>query len=211
MKKKKHLTHNSKPLSILPAALTFACLLLLSYCSRLTYDVTPDDQNVYNSITIKVNVKAKNSRKRQNFKILLKYDASGDKMHFLTPLNHVFGQLFIMEKEVLLINTKNKRYWRGDFGTLISEIWGLDFTYPQFKQLITEEKIPPSKQDEKEPDFTMQNNKTDGTLERITITYKGLRIKMKLYGRKQGMGKIDFTPKLHNMTEADIETALREK
>jgi len=196
-----------KPL-LIPVTVIGGLLLFFSSCSRLTYDVIPDADALYHSVILKVNVKAKNSRKRQNFKIVLKYDDSRDKMLFLSPLNQVYGQLFIKNETALLINTKKKKYWEGDFNRLIYEIWALDFTYSQFKKLILTGKVSQNKVKESGLEISLEKENKSEKPKRIRIDHRDVKIKIKISSRRTGKGIINFSPRLEKVKKATIEEIL---
>lgn len=195
------------------AALCAAALMMTAACSRLKYDITPDAVARYSSATIKVNVKITHpdtgDKKRQSFKILLKFDGNRDKMLFLSPLNQVYGLLFIENERVLLVNTKRKKYWKGHFNTLIEEIWALDFNYSEFKALILTGTIPREKTAARGMRVSIQKEEETGKPERITIGYDNVFLRLKVSNRRTGKGLIDFTPRLKNVSAASIEEALR--
>lgn len=199
-----------------PAAVGAAVLLLLSLlfaCSRLKYDITPDPNALYSSVTIKVNLKINNpdtgAKKRQNFKILLKFDDNRDKMLFLSPLNQVYGLLFIENERVLLVNTKRKKYWKGRFNRLIDEIWALDFNYSEFKKLILTGTIPPKKTAERGMRVSIERDNETQKPGQIDIDYNNVILKLKISNRRTGSGLVDFSPRLKNMSAASIEEALK--
>ena len=181
-------------------------------CSRLRYDVIPDADAVYHALNLKVNVKVENenSRQRQNFKIVLKYDESMDKMLFLSPLNQVYGQLFIKDERVLLINTKKKRYWKGRFKRLIKEIWALDFDYAEFKALILEGSIPREKAKESGLRISLEKEKESEQPRRIRINYRDVLLTLKVSGRRTGRGRIDFSPRLQKAKKESLERVLED-
>ncbi len=183
---------------------------MFAFCSRLKYDVLPDANAVYHSVTIKVNVKVNTNppRKRQNFKIVLKYDDSRDKMLFLSPLNQVYGQLFIKNETALLINTKKKKYWKGDFNRLIDEIWALDFTYAQFKELILTGRVPQNKVKESGFQVSLEREKGSERPERIKIDHRDITIKLRISSHRTGKGIIHFSPRLKKVKKATIEEVL---
>lgn len=183
---------------------------MFSVCSRLKYDILPDADAVYHSVVIKVNVKINTNSpgKRQHFKIVLKYDDSRDKMLFLSPLNQVYGQLFITNETALLIDTKKKRYWHGDFKRLIEKIWGLDFTYSQFKELILTGRIPQNKVKERGFRVSLEKEKGSERPERIKIDHRDMTIKLRISSRRTGNGIIRFSPRLKKVKKATIEEIL---
>lgn len=195
------------------AAMCAAAFMLLSACTRLGYDITPDSTAVYSSVTIKVNVKVNNpdtgTPKRQNFKILLKFDDHRDKMLFLSPLNQVYGLLFIENEGVLLVNTKRKKYWKGRFNTLIEKIWSLDFNYSQFKTLILTGTKPKKKMAERGMRVSIERKKGTQKPGRISIGYDNVTLTLKISNRRTGSGIIDFSPRLENVKSSTIEEALK--
>lgn len=184
-------------------------------CSRLKYDIIPDANATYNSITFGVNVSIRpeggKSRQRQSFKILLKYDDARDKMLFLSPLNQIYGQLFIENEKVLLINSKKKRYWRGRFKTLIDEIWALDFTYAEFKELLLAGTIPQKRAQESSLRISLEKEEGSERLARIRIEYQDVTIRIKISDHRSGKGVIYFAPRLEKVVQkGTIEEVLGE-
>jgi hypothetical protein len=196
-----------KPLGMM-IAMIGGILLFFSFCSRMKYDVIPDSYAIYHSAVLKVNVRVKDSRKRQNFKIVLKYDDSRDKMLFLSPMNQVYGQLFIKNETALLINTKKRKYWKGDFNRLIREIWALDFTYFQFKELILTGRIPQRKVEESGLQISLEKEEESEKPKRIKIDHRDMTVKIKISSRRKGKGIINFSPRLEKVKKATIEEIL---
>ena len=154
-------------------------LLLLPFCSRLDYDIVPHKTALYHSLRLKINARNTRDSQKQNFKILLKYDATRDKMFFLSPLNQVYGLLLLEGEKALLINTKKKTYWQGTFNELLREMWDLDFEYREFKQLLVHGIIPERKLQKQgiEISFPGEGSRTEP--EKMTITSGNLLLKIK--------------------------------
>ncbi len=211
------MTLNSKRVHTLKITALFlgAFSLLIPGCSRLKYDIIPDANATYYTITLGVNISilpgGGKSRQKQSFKILLKYDAARDKMLFLSPLNQIYGQLFIENEKVLLINSKKKRYWRGRFKTLINEIWALDFTYAEFKELIMVGTIPQKKALESSLRISLEKEEGSDKPARIRIDYNDVIFKLKISNRRSSKGLIDFSPSLEKVQKATIEEVLGEE
>lgn len=183
--------------------------------ARYKYDVTPDAERVYHSLRIKVNVKYKGSGERDNVKIILKFDNTKDKMLFLSPLNQVYGLLVVNPNRgnALLVNTKKKKYWTGPFHILLQELWGpgMDFNYKEFKQLIVEGVMPGDKL--KRRDINISIEKTDNSEEekpeRMTITTRDVRVRIKISHRTTGKGRIRFSVDLARMKKAGLRETLK--
>jgi hypothetical protein len=198
--------------------IAFSCILfllfLLPFCSRLKYDVIPHQTAVYHSLRIKVNAKNTSSNQKQNFKILLKYDDSRDKMFFLSPLNQVYGLLLLEGEKAVLINTKKKKYWKGNFSSLLREIWKLDFDYREFKQLMVDGVVPEDKTKKQDIKISFEQNPSSTTREkpqRMQIIRGDLLLKIKISQRKTGKGIISFTRNLKGMKKTSIRELLEEE
>jgi hypothetical protein len=174
----------------------------------LKYDVVPDEAAVYHSLRIKVNVKSNDTGKRQNFKVILKYDKTRDKMLFLSPLNQIYGLLVVDKERALLINTKRKKYWRGPFNILLQEIWGMDFDYLEFKRLIVEGTVPENNLKEKGIKISFEKGTAGKAPERLRIRTQDLLVKVKISNRRRGKGIIRFSRSLKGMKRAEIEELL---
>jgi hypothetical protein len=189
-------------------------LFFLPFCSQLKYDVIPHQSAVYHSLRIKVNAKNTVSSQKQNFKILLKYDDSRDKMFFLSPLNQVYGLLLLEGEKAVLINIKKKKYWKGNFSFLLQEIWNLDFDYREFKQLMVDGKVPEDKIKKQGIEISFEQNQSNTNQEkpqRLQIISGDLLLKIKISQRKTGKGAISFAKNLDGMKKTTIRELLEEE
>ncbi len=198
----------------MPLKIAFIVLLVLSIfmpgCSRLTYDVEPDAAAVYFSLRVKVNVRDLDSGKKQNFKAILKYNNAGDRMMFLSPLNQVYGLLFMEGERVLLINTKKKKYWRGFFKHLLREMWGpgMDFDYLEFKRLLVEGIIPGQKAKERGIEIKIEKKDKENKPARVTFKNRDILVKVKISSRKTGKGMLRLSPNIKGMNRTGIRELL---
>jgi hypothetical protein len=193
------------------ASCIFCILFLLPFCARLKYDVIPHQTAVYHSLRIKVNAKNSSTRQKQNFKILLKYDDSRDKMFFLSPLNQVYGLLLLEGEKAVFISTKKKKYWKGNFRSLLQEIWKLDFDYREFKQLILDGVVPEKKIKTQDIKISFEQNPSSTKKEkpqRMQIISGDLLLKIKISHRKTGKGVISFAKNLQGMKKTGIRELL---
>ena len=192
-------------------SLFIGILLFLPSCTRLSYDIVPHKTATYHSLALKVNVKNQDSGQRDNFKILLKYDDSMDKMFFLSPLNQVYGLLLLESEHALLIATKKKKYWKGTFNDLVQEICGLDFDYREFKRLVVDGVLPEDKIKEQGLNISFEEGLPGEAPQRLKIEKGALSIKLKISDRKTGKGIISFSRGLKGMKEAGIRELLEEE
>jgi hypothetical protein len=175
-------------------------------CSRLNYDITPDSHAVYHSLRLKFNVKNRGTGKRQNFKVLLKFNNEGDKMLFLSPLNQIYGMLFIEGEKALLINWKKKRYWQGNFRYLLHYMWGetMDFRYSQFKDLIVTGRVP-EKIKSKNIKINVQRDTTTEIPIRLIIQNPQAVVKIKISNRETKTGQLNLSTNITQMNRTGIK------
>jgi hypothetical protein len=194
-------------------AFIFLLVTIFTGCSRLSYDVTPDNDAVYHSLRIKVNVKNLASNQRQNFKVLLKYSEAGDKMFFLSPLNQVYGLLLVKKETALMVNTKKKKYWQGPFKELLRHMWGrdMDFHYAEFKALLVNGAVPEKKAKTRGLEILIQKIQKGGNNEfpqRLQIKSRDIRVKVKISNRKTSRGRLGLNAQIKNMRKARLRELL---
>jgi hypothetical protein len=190
--------------------LILAVLLFMPLCSRLTYDIEPDATASYYSLRIKVNARNRVSGKRQSFKVMLKYNDTGDKMMFLSPLNQVYGLLFIRQEDTVLINSKKKKYWKGKFKRLLREMWGegLDFNYSRFKKMLVEGIIPQEQIEKRGIRVIIDKKDRTGQPARLTIENRDILVNVKISSRKTGRGRLGLAANIKGMRRSSIDELL---
>jgi len=186
--------------------LSLLAVAILSNCSRLHYDITPDAEAMYRSMRLKFNVKNLHTGDRQHFKVLLKYNSKGDKMFFLSPLNQIYGILTIENERALLVNNRKKRYWLGNFSQLLQYMWGreMDFRYAQFKKLVTDGQIPQRVLKAKHIDVDIASSDDNSKPQSLTITNPDVLVKVKISGRKRSSGSLSLAIDIKDMTRSGI-------
>jgi len=180
-------------------------LFFFTKCTHLNYDVMPHQNAYYHSMRIKINVKNKISKEKQSFKILLKYTDHEDKMFFLSPLNQLYGKLFVKDEKTLLINTKKKRYWQGRFRDLLYEFWRLDFDYKEFKHLLLFGKVPRKKIRKQNIRIILGEDTSDsgGSYpQKMEILTPELQLKLKISHHKTSKGILSFSRNIEGMQKA---------
>ena len=182
-------------------------LLTFQYCSSFKCDVTP---NVGGSQYSKVKMKVyyKNKKNKQSGKLLLKYDNNRTKMLLLSPLNQVLLELIMKGENLLLINSKSKKYWKGDFKYFLKRVWNIDLGFRELRLLILEG-IEPKNRVEEHLKFKIEKDKGSGKPKIIKITNEDTFIKLKVISKKVRKGKLNFNKDLSNLHESDIDDVLR--
>ncbi|MGE5340767.1 MAG: hypothetical protein ACM3SY_04720 [Candidatus Omnitrophota bacterium] len=199
------------PLLTKPVILCLTVLVALTGCGITRYtrsDITPDQTHVYHSLTMKVNVKNKETGERGTFKIILKYNDTGDKMLFLSPLNQIYGFLVIERdagqngQHATLVHTKKKQYWKGPFQELLKELWGMDVDYQTFKTLVVEGKVADHELHEKGITVNVENP------DRIRIETAEMAVRLLLSNRETGQGVLNLQVDLTGMNPATLRSLI---
>ena len=182
-------------------------LLTFQYCYSFKYDVTPDMVDFQYS-RVKMKVYYKNKKNKQSGKVLLKYDDNRTKMLLLSPLNQVLLELIMKGENLLLINSKSKKYWKGDFKYFLKRVWDIDLGFKELRLLILEG-IEPKNIVEEHLKFKIEKDKGSGKPKIIKITNEDTFIKLKVISKKVRKGKLNFNKDLSNLHESDIDDVLR--
>lgn len=182
-------------------------LLTFQYCSSFKYDVTPDvEGSKYNRIKMKVYYN--NKKNKKSGKLLLKYDNNKTKMLLLSPLNQVLLELIMKGENLLLINSKSKKYWRGNFNFFLKRVWNIDLGFRELRLLILEG-IEPKNIVEEHLKFKIEKDKDSGKPKIIRINDDNIFIKLKVINKRVRNGKLDFNKDLSKFHESDIDDVLR--
>lgn len=182
-------------------------LLTFQYCSSFRYDITPDLEG-YKYSRIKMKVYYKSKKNKQSGKLLLKYDNNRTKMLLLSPLNQVLLELIMKGENLLLINSKSKKYWKGDFKYFLKILWNVDLGFKELRLLILEG-IEPKNIVDDHLKFKIEKDKVSGKPKIIRINGDNIFIKLKVINKKVRNGKLDFNKDLSNLHESDIDDVLR--
>ncbi len=182
-------------------------LLTFQYCSSFRYDVTPDTEDFQYS-RVKMKVYYKNGKNKQSGKVLLKYDDNRTKMLFLSPFNQVLLELIMSGENLLLINSKSKKYWKGDFKSFLKIVWNIDLEFEQLKLLLLEG-IEPKNIGDEHLKFNIEKDKDSAKPKIIKITNEDIFIKLKVISKKVRKGKLNFNKDLSNLQKSDINDVLR--
>lgn len=182
-------------------------LLTFQYCSSFKYDVTPNVEGSQYS-KVKMKVYYKNKKNKQSGKLLLKYDNNRTKMLLLSPLNQVLLELIMKGENLLLINSKSKKYWRGNFNSFLKRVWNIDLGFRELRLLILEG-IEPKNIVEEHLEFKIEKDKGSGKPKIIRINDDNIFIKLKVINKRVRNGKLDFNKDLSKFHESDIDDVLR--
>jgi len=182
-------------------------LLTFQYCSSFKYDVTPNVEGSQYS-KVKIKVYYKNKKNKQSGKLLLKYDNNRTKMLLLSPLNQVLLELIMKGENLLLINSKSKKYWRGNFNSFLKRVWNIDLGFRELRLLILEG-IEPKNIVEEHLKFKIEKDKGSGKPKIIRINDDNIFIKLKVINKRVRNGKLDFNKDLSKFHESDIDDVLR--
>ncbi|MCI0470459.1 MAG: hypothetical protein L0Y73_02250 [Candidatus Aminicenantes bacterium] len=184
--------------------LTFAA----QFCTLSRYATAPGEEygspSAYRSLNLTANITELSSGRKQSIKILLKFVETKARMLLLgPPLNRVYAVLETDGEAALLIDSKKKKYWRGDFKTLLLEIWDIDFTYMEFKNLLTTGTLPREKIEQSGLDVSVEMEPKHNRPGRIIISNENIMLKLKISGWKIRKGPLPLSMSLEKMQESD--------
>ena len=171
---------------------------------RLTIDV--DSPGIHHSL--KVKFKVKNTLGRQNGKILMKYDARRAKILFLNPLNQVYFKLLVEGDRSVLINTKKKLFWQGNFKYLLMEMWKIDLGFSEFKRLIEEGVVPRQGLEKNGLQYFLKRDDQTGRLTKLDMFNDDISIQLKILSRKTKNGSIEFLDSRPAMRQGELEDVI---
>lgn len=210
-RKKQLPIHKIKLFYISGLLLFFAAMLsILPACGSPKVHREPEPGNFYYSLKIKVNLELLDSGRKQGIKILLKFSGCKARMLFLgPPLNKIYAKMIVDGESALLINHKKKKYWRGNFKTLLREMWDMDFNYREFKELLLEGAFPAKRAKESGLEISVEKDNKSGRPGKIRIKGKQARLDLKISNHKTREGKIVFSVNLGRMEQAALESVLQ--
>jgi len=160
-------------------------------------------EDVYHSLKIKVNVEDITSGRKQGIKILLKFTDRKARMLFLgPPLNKVYAKLITDGESALLINAKKRKYWQGDFKTLLEEMWDVNFNYAEFKKLLVDGIVPQKRVKKRGITVSVEMDKESGKPGTIHISGRNIVIKLRISDRKIRKGRLVISVNLEQYKEA---------
>lgn len=187
-------------------------LLAMSQCAVSNKDITAHPGSAYQSLRMKVKIMNKENGKKQSIKVLVKFNETSTRMLFLgPPLNKVYARLFVQGEKAILVNSKKKIYWQGEFMTLLTRMWDMDFDFQEFKQLILNGIVPKGKEQGLHPAIHVQKG-GDG-LHPSLVEVKGefLTLEMKIGNRKNLPGLLSTRVSLEGLVEVELDRVLEQE
>ncbi|MEN8152884.1 MAG: hypothetical protein ABFR75_02590 [Acidobacteriota bacterium] len=177
--------------------------LLTSYCSRISYKSTPDTAGTYYySVLIRAKVKQKDQKEK--VKILLKYNDKGDNLIFLGPLNQILFETIIISSKTKMIIPKKKKYWEGKFSRFMKNMWGINTSYRQLKDLLLNKIIPKKTEGLHTFDITIKEPGKKG-ISKVIISDKTSRLEFRIYPIKKREGGLILNRDLGRYNRISLE------
>jgi hypothetical protein len=180
--------------------------MLVVSCAPRKISLPSDWPGLHNHIKLKFSIK--DGEKKDSGKIILKFDRYKSKILFLSPLNQIYFKLYVEKSEALLINTKKKKFWQGNFGILINEMWNIDLELDELKMLIMEGTVPERKVKNSRMVFDLENDKRSGKPRSIKILKDDILLHIKVQNRKTRRGKIEFYVDFSRLEKTELENIL---
>lgn len=170
---------------------------------RLTLDL--DSPGTHHAIRVSFTVRG--VRGKQNGKILMKYDERRAKVFFLSPLNQIYFKLLVEGNHSVLVNTKKKIYWTGDFTCLLTEMWQISLGFNEFRLMVQDGTVPRKKLEKSGLEYRLETDPGSGKPKRLELFNRDISILLKIQSRKTRNGSIEFldnTATLEKGTLTDV-------
>lgn len=185
-------------------------LLLTSFCSKISYKSTPGTgYSYYNSVLIRA--KIIKSTQKDKVKILLKYNKNGDRLIFLGALNQVLFEILIHNSKTIIIISKKKKFWEGQFSQFMEKIWGINVDYPELKNLLLNKVIPEKTIAENSVKISIKKAEKKKIAWKVLISDKKTELEFKVYSQKKQIGNINFKRDLSRYQKINLEEFNYEK
>ena len=184
------------------------CFFILAFgsCTPQNIALPGDSSGYHNHIKLKFSIRE--GKKKDSGKIILKFDRDKSKVLFLSPFNQIYLKLYVEKSEALLINTKKKKFWQGDFRTLIDEMWNIDLEFEELKMLIMMGTVPKRKIKDSSMVFILEDDKRSGKPKSIKIQKDTILLHIKVQNRKKRNGKIEFYVDFTRLEKTELRNVL---
>jgi len=184
-------------------------IIILSNCKVPQISTLPEaDGDNYKSVIIKV--KTITDKGKENTKILLAFNKTGDRLIFLGPLNQVLFEILVNGNRSKMIVPRKKQYWQGEFRDFLFRWWNIDLTYNEIKALLLEQRVNKKKLDKN--GFQMQIIESEKKKYPVRITLKSpdIRLQFRIYEIKKKTGRLLLNRELQNYSEVSLEDMIRQ-
>jgi hypothetical protein len=180
--------------------------LVFGSCAPRKIALPGDSPGYHNHIKLKFSIR--DGENKDSGKIILKFDRDKSKVLFLSPFNQIYLKLYIEKSEALLINTKKKKFWQGDFRTLIDEMWNIDLEFEELKMLIMQGTVPKREIKNSSMAFILEDDKKSGKPKSIKIQKDTILLHIKVQNRKTRKGKIEFYIDFTRLIKTELRNVL---
>ena len=117
-------------------------------------------------------------------------------------MNKIYAKLITDGESALLINSKKRKYWQGNFKTLLQEMWDVNFNYSEFKRLLVDGIVPEKRVKKRGIRVSVEMEKESGKPGSIEISGRNIFIKLRISNRKIREGTLVFSVNLENHEKA---------
>ncbi len=168
-------------------------VLLISSCTRKDIRFVPGPGSAVEVLSLKFVFRQENVH--QTGRIHWKFAGGTSSALFLSPVNQVLFELYAQGEESLLINRRERRYWKGDFRALIGHYWNLNLKLTDIRQIIVEGIVPD--QVNTDPSVRIESFRdSDRSIERVEISNNESHLTLRILKRETRQGGIISPPAL---------------
>ncbi len=183
-------------------------LFVLAGCRTPQIHTVPEfDGDKYNSVRIKV--KTITETGKENTKILLGYNNSGDRLIFLGPMNQVLFEILVKGNYSNVIIPKRKQYWGGEFRDFLFRWWNIDLTYNEIKALLLEQRVNRKKLERNGFQMQIIESEKEKYPVMINLTGSEVRLEFRIYEMKEKSGRLILQKELNNYSQVSLDELMR--
>ena len=183
-------------------------IIIISNCKIPQISTLPEAEgDKYKSV--KIRVKTITDKGKENTKILLTFNKTGDRLIFLGPMNQVLFEILVNGNRSTVIIPKKKQYWQGEFRDFLFRWWNIDLTYNEIKALLLEQRVNRKKLDKNGFQMQIIQSEKEKYPVRINLKSTDIRLEFRIYEVKEKNGRLLLKKELKNYSEVSLEEMIR--
>jgi len=191
---------------MLKKIITLLGIVLFISCQTRKPELLPPSGPYFQSLSIKFNLH--DGESKQNGRIHWRFDERYAKFLFFTPLNQVGLELNAAGEETVLLNFAKKIFWKGEFVSLLHQLWGIELTLDDLKQILVKGLVPQTKLAGKGISVFLKKDNRTGAPERARFRLGSTDLTLRISRREFRPGQIILIDYSGRYQAADLESVL---
>ncbi|MCJ7524128.1 MAG: hypothetical protein MUP71_02775 [Candidatus Aminicenantes bacterium] len=191
---------------MLKKIITLLGIVLFISCQTRKPELLPPSGPYFQSLSIKFNFN--DGESKQNGRIHWRFDDRSSKFLFFTPLNQVGLELNADGEAAVLLNFAKKIFWKGEFVSLLHQLWGIELNLDDLKQILVKGLVPQTKLASKGISVSLKNDSQTGIPETVRFRRGAADLTLRISRREFSPGKIILINYSGRYQAADLESVL---